>query len=244
MLISKNSNDNNTANNNLKNSDIDNSISSDKSKPDTANNNFDEELEDYQINSDINSLNKDNNIIKTGLLNESKIIYHDPYENKSTIYQNTKDKACVYCLFNTVTNEFYIGSSSNGKERFRSYLSPSKIAWAVEHPKDTHGVNLRLARSITKYGYNSFLLLILEEIDKSNLNSDSLKNKLIQREQYFIDLYKPVYNFSLTAGSPNTLGKSLSAEHRAAITKGMLGRIVSPETRERIAATKIGSPES
>jgi len=35
-------------------------------------------------------------------------------------------------------------------------------------------------------------------------------------------------------------GKLLSSEHRAAIGKGITGRPVSPETRERIAATKRG----
>lgn len=168
------------------------------------------------------------------------MIYHNPYENKSTIYLDMKGKACVYCWYNTVTDEYYIGSTNSGKERFQAYLSPGRIAWAVEHPKDTHGINLRLARSITKYGYNSFLLLILKSVDKSAMDKSTLRSVLLEAEQYYLDLYKPVYNFSLTAGAPNTLGGLLSPEHRAAIGKGITGRPVSPETRERIAATKRG----
>ena len=72
------------------------------------------------------------------------------------------------------------------------------------------------------------------------MDKSTLRSELINKEQYYLDLYKPVYNFSLTAGAPNTLGKLLSPEHRAAIGKGITGRPVSPETRERIAATKRG----
>jgi len=183
---------------------------------------------------------EDNNINKSQLLNNSKKVYHNPYENKSTIYFDMKGKACIYCWYNTVTDEYYIGSTNSGKERFQAYLSPGRVAWAVEHPKDTHGVNLRLARSITKYGYNGFLLLILEYIDKSDMDKSILRSELINKEQYYLDLYKPVYNFSSTAGAPNTLGGFLSPTHRAAIGKGITGRPVSPETRERIAATKRG----
>lgn len=100
---------------------------------------------------------KDNNLNKSQLLSNSKMTYHNPYDNKSTIYLNMNGKACIYSWYSTVTDEYYIGSTNSGKERFQAYLSPGRIAWAVEHPKDTHGINLRLARSITKYGYNGFL---------------------------------------------------------------------------------------
>lgn len=72
------------------------------------------------------------------------------------------------------------------------------------------------------------------------MDNSTIRSELINREQYYLDLYKPVYNFSTTAGVPNSLGKSLSPEHRAAIGKGITGRPVSPETREKIAATKRG----
>ena len=34
------------------------------------------------------------------------------------------------------TDEYYIGSTNSGKERFQAYLSPGRIAWAVEHPRN------------------------------------------------------------------------------------------------------------
>lgn len=106
-------------------------------------------------------------------------------------------------------------------------------------PPPGGGVNLRLARSITKW-YNGFLLLILEYIEKSDIDKSILRSELINKEQYYLGLYKPVYNFSSTAGAPNTLGGFLSPVHRAAIGKGITGRPVSPEIRERISTTKRG----
>lgn len=237
-MSNSNSNDNSSSNNSNDNSSnnfgINDSIKQDELDL-TVDSSPSEDLEYY-----IPSQTEYSNLIKTQLLNNSKMIYHDLYENRSTIYLYLKDKACVYCWYNTVTDEYYIGSTNSGKERLQAYLSPGRVAWAVEHPKDTHGINLRLARAITKYGYNGFLLLILEYIDKSNEDNSTIRSELISREQYYLDQYKPVYNFSTTAGVPNSLGKRLSSEHRAAIGKGITGRLVSPETREKIAATKRG----
>ena len=44
------------------------------------------------------------------------------------------------------------------------------------------------------------------------MDKSTLRSELINKEQYYLYLYKPVYNFSLTAGAPNTLGSPPEAQ--------------------------------
>ena len=48
-----------------------------------------------------------------------------------------------------------------------------------------------------KYGHNNFKILILELIE----SNENIKEDLINREQYYFNLLKPVLNLSPTAGS-------------------------------------------
>jgi NUMOD1 domain len=50
-----------------------------------------------------------------------------------------------------------------------------------------------IARALLKYGYSNFQLEILEYCEPSNC---------IEREQYYIDLFKPEYNILKKASSP------------------------------------------
>jgi group I intron endonuclease len=58
-------------------------------------------------------------------------------------------------------------------------------------------------RALLKYGYAKFSLEILEYCEPS---------KCIEREQYYIDLFKPKYNILPTAGS--SLGFKHSEESK------------------------------
>ncbi len=82
--------------------------------------------------------------------------------------------AGIYKITNTITNEFYIGSSKDIKTRWRKHTNLS--AWK-KCP------NNKLYIAFQKYGLDKFSFEILEE-------TTSLK----EREQYYIDLLKPVYN--------------------------------------------------
>jgi group I intron endonuclease len=188
---------------------------------------------DQGINDDL-SVKNHNSI----LLKNAKCIYKNPYENRFNIYSDLKNKSFIYCWYNIITNDFYIGSTNSGKRRFQAYLSPGRIGNAVENPKNTHGINIRLARSIIKYGYNSFYILILEILDEDQLNKTI--NNLIDREQYYFDTYSPTYNILKMAGNSDKKMKLQSASHRNNISKSLKGRTLSEETRARIAAAKIG----
>ena len=67
-------------------------------------------------------------------------------------------------------------------------------------------------KALLKYGYANFSLEILEYCEPS---------KCIEREQYYIDLFKPKYNILPTAGS--SLGFKHSEESKKKISVGMKG---------------------
>ena len=82
----------------------------------------------------------------------------------------------VYKITNTVTKDFYIGSSKNIKKRWANHKSPS--SWN-EQP------NNHLYQDMQKYGVDKFIFQILAEVE-----SECLK----EAEQQFIEKLKPTYN--------------------------------------------------
>lgn len=92
----------------------------------------------------------------------------------------------VYKITNNITGDFYIGSSCNIKQRWGSHKSPS--AWKKQQ-------NNLLYLDFQKYGLENFKFEIVEET-----------SQLKEREQYFIDLLKPIYN--------NNRAKGLDIERR------------------------------
>lgn len=80
----------------------------------------------------------------------------------------------VYKITNTITGDFYIGSSKNIKKRWVSHKSPS--TW-IRYP------NVKLYQDIAQFGLNNFKFETLEET-----------NNLREREQYWINILNPIYN--------------------------------------------------
>ena len=88
----------------------------------------------------------------------------------------------VYKITNTITGDFYIGSSKNVKSRWRSHKVPS--TWE-RFPNNPLYLNMK------KYGIDKFEFEILEEVE-----IDRLKEK----EQWFIETLKPAYNSNRANG--------------------------------------------
>ena len=82
----------------------------------------------------------------------------------------------VYKITNTVTGDFYIGSSKNVKRRWESHKWPS--TWN-DNP------NNQLYKDMRKYGVEKFDFELLEEVEEG---------KLKDAEQKFIETLKPTYN--------------------------------------------------
>ena len=86
-------------------------------------------------------------------------------------------KICaVYKITNTITGDFYIGSSKNVKERWACHKC--KSTWK-QHP------NNPMYKDMEKYGLNNFEFEILAEVEGW---------KLKEMEQQFIEILKPTYN--------------------------------------------------
>ena len=82
----------------------------------------------------------------------------------------------IYRITNTVTGDFYIGSSKDVKHRWARHKCPS--SWN-EQP------NNQLYKDMQKYGLESFVFEILTEAEPE---------KLKEIEQQFIEKLKPTYN--------------------------------------------------
>ena len=86
-------------------------------------------------------------------------------------------KICgIYKITNTITGDFYIGSSKNVKKRWTEHKR--KSMWK-QNP------NKQLYQDMQKYGVDKFVFEILAEVEA---------DKLKETEQQFIEKLKPTYN--------------------------------------------------
>ena len=88
----------------------------------------------------------------------------------------------IYKITNTVTGDFYIGSSKNVKSRWRDHKHPS--VWK-NYP------NNQMYLDMQKYGVEKFVFEILAEVEE---------DKLKEMEQQFIETLKPTYNSNRANG--------------------------------------------
>ena len=87
------------------------------------------------------------------------------------------EKICgIYKIANTVTGDFYIGSSKNVKKRWADHKCPSR--WN-DNPNNPMYLDMR------KYGTDKFVFEVLEEVEPEELK---------EVEQKFIEMLKPTYN--------------------------------------------------
>ena len=86
-------------------------------------------------------------------------------------------KICgIYKITNTITGDFYIGSSKNVKERWTNHKCPS--IW------NRYSSN-QMYQDFQKYGLDKFAFEIIAEVEV---------DKLKETEQRFIETLKPIYN--------------------------------------------------
>jgi group I intron endonuclease len=136
---------------------------------------------------------------------KSKPISTINFADKNTILSNYRDLSAIYLIHNEINGKQYIGSAFDLSKRIANYYFPSRLI-----------DNRYISNSILKYGHNNFVLVILEILGKSEFQS---KSSIINREQYYIDLYKPVLNINPVAGSSlgfkhSEKSKKLIAEFR------------------------------
>ena len=82
----------------------------------------------------------------------------------------------IYIIINTITGDFYIGSSKDIKERWRRHKKPSNWKKSPNNP---------MYQDMQKYSIEKFELKILAVVEP---------DKLKETEQHFIEELKPTYN--------------------------------------------------
>lgn len=145
-------------------------------------------------------------------------VYKNMLTDKDSILNDYNNQSGIYLIHNLVNGKQYVGSAINLKRRLYSYYSPSKLI-----------DNRHISNSILKYGHNNFTISILELVEKN----DNIKVDLLNKEQYYIDLLKPVLNINPTAGS--SLGFKHSDETKALLAKLRTGKPLSDETKQLLS---------
>lgn len=117
----------------------------------------------------------------------------------------------VYCIKNTLNSHCYIGSSNRIKNRLNKHLRQL-------NSKKHHSVILQ--RAWDKYRSDVFEVSFLEILDD--------ENKLLDREQFYIDLLHPEYNICKIAGCSRGVVKSEETKNKLRVVN--LGKIRSLES--------------
>jgi group I intron endonuclease len=118
-------------------------------------------------------------------MNKIKLIklYENAKLSRNIILLENDGKSGIYIWINKINNKYYIGSSKNlgnkSTGRINRYFRPSYLI--------NEGKSL-IKDAIKQYGFENFNLGILEYC---------LKEDLVKREQYYIDLLNPEYNILL-----------------------------------------------
>jgi group I intron endonuclease len=123
----------------------------------------------------------------------------------------------IYQIKNTISRKCYIGSA--GK------LSRRWIEHRASLNKNQHH-SRHLQRAWHKYGESAFEFIILELVEIE---------RLLEREQFFIDLLLPEYNTCPVAGSPR--GVKHTSEARRNMSVAHLGQKLTTQQRQKQSAS-------
>jgi hypothetical protein len=129
------------------------------------------------------NLSLNTNVIIDLFMN-SKDVFVNPVAERVDIKLVTINRSGVYLWYSKVSGKYYVGSSVNLYKRLSKYYQNNYLEYSSHY-------DLPIVRAITKYGLDSFILVILDYTDESNIHTS---------EQYFIDTLLPIYNIRQVAG--------------------------------------------
>jgi len=136
-------------------------------------------------------------------------------------------KSGVYQIKNIVNGKLYIGSSNNIAKRWISHKC------LLENKKHK---NKYLISAWHKYGRNSFIFSIIEYVEI---------DKLIEREQYYIDYYNTSdrnFGYNLAPNAGRTAGCVFSKETRIKMSISATKRPpISEETKLKLSIARLGN---
>jgi len=149
-------------------------------------------------------------------------VYNSLKEDRVNIIKEQRDKSGVYCLINKVNGHSYVGSSVNLASRMRNYLNKAFL-------KSKQNANMPITRSLLKYDYSNFTLLILECVKPVFLTS---------RETFYISHIIPYYNVLKQGYS--SLGYIHTEETKRLLSELAKNRTHSEKTKGLIARAVTG----
>lgn len=127
----------------------------------------------------------------------------------------------IYVIRNIVDGKVYVGSAVDYPAR-----------WSVHRSRLEKGNHhsIRLQRSWKKYGADVFAFEILEMISDKR----GLKNRLVNREQYWIETLGAfgLFGFNMSPMASSSLGAIRTPEQRAAQSLRRTGMKMKPHTQE------------
>jgi group I intron endonuclease len=129
--------------------------------------------------------------------------------------------SAIYAIVNNVTRDMYVGSAVAVSRRWRAHRNA--LVKKCHH-------STRLQRAYSKYGSDAFDWEIVQFVEN--------KDSLIEREQFWIDFFRPAYNGRPIANSP--LGTKHSPETRAKMSESAKKRGFSEEHKRNISLAKKG----
>lgn len=149
-------------------------------------------------------------------------IYNSFKENRVDILKDQKDKTGVYCLFNKINGNIYIGSSINLQVRLRNYLNTTFL-------KNKKNINMPITQALLKYGVDNFAVLIVEYVNVDNLTI---------QETYYITKFLAYYNVLKQGYS--SIGFKHTEETKILLSDLAKNRKHSDKTKTLIARALVG----
>lgn len=148
---------------------------------------------------------------------------------KDEILKDNKGQSGVYRWVNNLNGKTYVGSGVDLAKRLGSYYNKSELN---RNPRP-------IKYALLKYGHNNFTLEIIEYCSKI---------KLLEREQFYLNLLVPDYNILKFAYSllgfkhseesiEKLKARIISPEHKEILSSIHKGKVVSEETRIKLAAS-------
>lgn len=140
----------------------------------------------------------------------------------------------IYKITNKINNNSYIGSSKNIEKRWNKHIRNSNNPNSKEYEYPIY-------RAIRKYKINNFSFEIIEALQTDD------QSILLEREQYYYDLYSPEYNQMRPDFVPTYNPSEEERKERSIKYSGdgnpFYGKTHSKETKEKLskyAKARIG----
>ena len=147
--------------------------------------------------------------------------------------------AGIYSLTNKTTGKRYIGQTV--------YLNGRKGDHLLNLRRNQHN-NDYLQKAFNKYGEEDFIFEVLEVVPKLE-NGANDKDKLTEREQYWMDYYKAYdrdygYNINPSASINPMQGKTHTDEAKAKMSEAAKGRVLSEDNKQKLIESRKGKPSN